>query len=389
LLDAGGIGMPPERAVDLFNVLPALFVENQGQWAEETVQYAHSGDSANVLHTSNGPVFQLFQQEGGIETGDMANPLAEADEVVTRHTQFTMGFDGASQVDPVGLDQVDTVHNYFVGDQADWRTGLPTYETVAYLGLYDGIDLLTWGKRDSLKYEFRVAPGADYQQISLSFTGIDGLSIDSDGALHVSTELGELIDTAPYIYQEVGGQPVEVAGSFLLRDADTFSFAITGDYDPNTVLVIDPVLDWSTYLGGGSGDYARGIATDALGNTLVTGRTWFLESGWVSGGFDTIHDGNWDAYVAKLSVTGDHLWSSYLGGTSHDDGQGIAVDATGNALVTGFTDSDGWVSGGFDTSHNGSFDAFVAKLSSEGGHLWSTYLGGGNDDHGYGIAVEA
>ncbi len=108
---------------------------------------------------------------------------------------------------------------------------------------------------------------------------------------------------------------------------------------------------WSTYLGGSESEMGFGIAVDAVGNALVTGST--RSPGWVSGGFDTSHNGDGDAFVAKLSPTGGHLWSTYLGGSSVDTGRGIAVDAAGNALVIGWTKSPGWVSGGFDTSHNG------------------------------------
>ena len=155
------------------------------------------------------------------------------------------------------MDQAAAVHNYQVGDQSTWRSGVPTYETVAYAGLYDGIDLFTWGRRDSLKYEFHVAPGADYRPIQISYDGIEGLSLDDAGDLHVATELGELVDEAPYIYQVVDGQQMEVAGEFTLIDDDTFTFDVTGSYDPTLELVIDPDLEWSTYFGGERDEYAR------------------------------------------------------------------------------------------------------------------------------------
>ena len=194
---------------------------------------------------------------------------------------------------------------------------MPGYETVAYENLYAGIDLHTFGRRDSLKYEFYVAPGADYRQISVSYDGIDGLWIDDDGALHVETELGQLVDDAPYIYQMVDGQEIEVAGQFALVDDDTYTFEITGAYDPNLELVVDPDLAWSTYLGGSDADKALfGIAVDGSGNALVTGRTY--SSGWVSGGWDTSLGGDSDAFVVKLSPSGGHLWSTYLGGSESE-----------------------------------------------------------------------
>jgi len=128
-----------------------------------------------------------------------------------------------------------------------------------------------------------------------------------------------------------------------------------------------------------------------MDNVYVTGDTY--SSGWMSDGFDTSYNGYSDAFVVKLSKDGAHLWSTFLGGSSDDEGYGIAVDGLSNVFVTGLTYSSGWVSGGFDTSFNGgqfSNDAFVVKLSKDGAHLWSTYLRGSevDVDIGYGIAVD-
>jgi len=146
---------------------------------------------------------------------------------------------------------------------------------------------------------------------------------------------------------------------------------------------------WSVYLGGSGYDAGYGdIVVDATGSVYAGGFT--TSAGWVSGGFDTSYGGGIDAFVVKLSASGDHLWSTYLGGDQEDNGQGIAVDSAGDVYVTGFTYSDGWVSGGFDTGYNGLDDAFVAKISSSGDHLlWSTYLGGGASDDGYGVGVDS
>ena len=379
--------------VELFETAPAVFVENQGQWEDESVRYAFSGSGGNVLHTDRGPVFHLFQQQTNEQDQLPRDPLAapdpwsEPDEVTWQQASFSASFDGAQSIEPVGLDQAQTLHNYCIGDQSRWRTGVPSYETVAYPGIYEGIDLFTWGRRNSLKYEFHVDPGADYSQIQVSYEGIEGLSLDDEGALHIQTKLGELVDDAPYIYQEIASQRVEVPGEFLLIDQDTYSFHMTGDYDADVELIIDPMLVWSTYLGGSAEDQGMAVAVDGSGNPIVAGDTY--SSGWTSGGFDTSQNGDADVFVAKLSATGTHLWSTYLGGSSSDNGYGIAVDSSGNPIVCGTTGSTGWTSGGFDTSHNGSTDAFVAKLSSTGTHLWSTYVGGSKLEFGFGIAVDS
>ena len=145
-------------------------------------------------------------------------------------------------------------------------------------------------------------------------------------------------------------------------------------------------LNWSTYVGGSGDDSGQGIAVDGSGNVYATGYT--ASSGWVSGAWQSVEGGGNDAYVVKLSPAGAHLWSTYLGGAGDDYGYGIAADTTGNVYVTGSTASSGWTSGGWDTSFGGTVDGFVVKLSAAGAHVWSTYVGGGNSEEGHGIAVD-
>ena len=145
---------------------------------------------------------------------------------------------------------------------------------------------------------------------------------------------------------------------------------------------------WSTYLGGGENDSGYDVAIDSGGSVLVTGCT--VSSGWVSGGFDaTYGGGSCDAFVVKLSPSGGHLWSTYLGDNEPKTLQGVAVDSADNVLIVGFTESLGWVSGGYDTGRSGVSDGFVAKLSPDGAHLWSTYLGGASNDLASDVAVDS
>ncbi len=359
-----------QQAVELFNVLPALFVENQGQWSDPSIRYAHDGEGVDVAMTDAGVLFGA----------------ADADGQMLR---FSASFVGADSVQPVGLQRSEAVFNYFPGDQARWQQNVPAYEIVAYEGLYEGIDLRVQGLRSHLKYEFQVAPGADYTHIAVRYEGIEGLSIAEDGSLQVNLGAGRGViqDDAPYIYQEIDGRKVEVAGRFILLDDRTYSFEVTGALDPGQALVIDPDLLWSTYLGGSSDDAAIDVAVDGSGNVYVTGYT--NSPGWISGGFDTSYDHGYEGFVAKLSPSGVHLWSTYLGGSGDDFIGGIAVDDSGNVYVTGQTYLADWISGGFDTTYNGgAYDGFVAKLSSSGTHLWSTYLGGSGLDSGADIALD-
>ena len=482
-------GPTPPVALERLARSPAVFIENQGQWVDDTVRFALSRRGVNVGVTDDGLRFQVFPQAPE-ESASAAAPPAMAGTLAPQTapspavrapspplgeragvrgighgldrnsvaadaplqiTELAVRFVGARRVTPVGEAAAQAVFHYHEGEAAQWRENVPSWDAVVYRGLYDGIDLRVKGRSatggSGIKYEFVVAPGADWRQVQMRYDGSERLTLRADGALEISlggperarqrlgvrqpaaafaargqtkapedwrspkpggvspvplggppSGAGEppalpaveawpaLVDAAPEIYQEVNGQRVPVAGRFVLLDDHTHGFEITGPYDRTQPLVIDPELEWSTYLGGSGSDYGSGIAVDSGGNVLVVGST--LSSGWVNGGGDATYDGDRDIFVAKLNPSGTHLWSTYLGGSDNDWGAGIAVDSTGNVFVTGGTSSDGWVAGGFDTSFNGVEEAFVAKLSPEGVLLWSTYFGGDNGGWGDGIAVD-
>ena len=352
-----------QQALELFSVSPALFVENQGQWLDPSVRYVHDGSFADVAITDSGVAFHITGSEQ--KEDDQSSlaielyqnlPLEQAD---IRSLQFSVSFIGADEIQPIGLERSESLFNYFIGDEANWREGVAGYEIVTYEELYEGIDLLTWGLRSHLKYEFHVAPGADFSQVAVRYEGIGGLSLAEDGSLIV--DLGEgwgsLIDDAPYIYQMIDGRQMKVAGRFVLLDEWTYSFEIIGDYDPASELFIDPHLAWSIYLGGSNSDYGYGIAVDASGNIFVTGGTYSAD---FEGANNAYKGGYYDAFVAKVSSGGLLLWATYLGGSSEDYARGIAVDASGNIFVTGYTHSTDFA-GANNAYKGGDGDAFVAR----------------------------
>jgi len=385
--------------IQLFNASPALFVENEGQWSDSTIHFVHHGDGATVAMSDTGPVFQLFRHAAtgdATETERVELPSSAHDSVRSpvEMVQFSADFVGANAITPVGEQRSEALFNYFVGDPSTWRSDVPGYEVVTYPNLYDGIDLRTFGQRSHLKYEFHVAPGADYSQIAVHYTGIEGLSLAEDASLRVSLggDWGEMIDGAPYAYQVIDGQEVAVASRYVLVDEFSYAFEITGSIDAQEPLVIDPDLAWSTYLGSGGMDDGRAIAVDAAGNVYVAGGTDSSAFPTTVGALATTSNGGQDVFVAKLNPSGSALvYSTYLGGSNRDFGLAIAVDASGNAYVTGLTDSTDFATtvGALDTTYNGTTDAFVAKLNATGDTLlYSTYLGGANHDYGRAIAVD-
>jgi hypothetical protein len=304
----------------------------------------------------------------------------------------------------VGQEALPGTVNYFRGsDPAKWRANLSTYARVGYENVYPGVDLVYYGNERQLEYDFIVHPGADPGIIALDFQGADELSVDPQGDLVVKIAGREVHQRRPLIYQEDGSARHEIAGRYSLTGKRTVGFQLSA-YDATKTLVIDPVLVYSTYVGGAGVDIANDIAVDAAGSAYVTGSTEF---GFPTtpGAYDVSSDGT-DVVVMKLNSAGtDLVYSTYIGGGNTDIGYGIAVDAAGNAYVTGFTGSSPYASqmqfpttaGAYDTSFNDVYspfhnvgDVFVTKLNSTGTALvYSTYIGGSGGEWGTSIAVDA
>jgi hypothetical protein len=286
--------------------------------------------------------------------------------------------------------------NYLIGrDPAKWRTGLPTYRELVYRGLWPGIDLHVRGEAGRLKYEFRVRPGADPSRVRLAYQGAQGLSVTRTGSLAIATPLGVLQDARPVSYQLAGAKRVPVVSAYALHGGDGYGFAL-GRYDRSRPLVIDPGLEYSTYLGGSDDEGASPIAVEG-GYAYVSGCTVSDDFPTTPGAFQTAHNpsGDYplDVFVTKLAKDGSSLvYSTYLGGSDVDCvGNGIALEG-GRAYVEGVTFSTDFPTtpGAFRrTFAGGDGDGFVTELSKDGSALvYSTYLGGSGFEQGSSIAVE-
>ena len=280
--------------------------------------------------------------------------------------------------------------SFLAGAEENWRTGLPIYGAVAYRGLYKGIDMVYGGSGRNLKSEFVVAPGADPSRIRVRYIGAGEIRIDGDGALVIPLNGEVLREQAPELYQNRGGKRVAVEGRFQVGADGAIGFAI-GEYDCSLPLVIDPVISYSTFLGGSGADAANALAVDSTGAVYVAG---FTESY----NFPTLNPvqaanaGGNDVFVAKLNPAGNALvYATYLGGRGDDRAFGIAVDSTGAAYVTGWTQSANFpVRNAMQASLAGGQNAFLVKLTPTGNGLaYSTYLGGNGSDSGNGIAVDS
>src|SRR5258707_9168004 len=346
--------------------LPLAFEPSRGrQWGD--AQFLARTPGANVFLTAQGPVFALVSGES-----------------------FRMRLVGAKPARLEGRDLQPGKVNYFVGDDPSaWRTGIPIYRQVASIRALPGVDLIFYGSQRQLEYDLKVAAGADPRAIRWVFEGTSGLRLDSDGSLVVAVGGTEVRQARPRIFQSLSrGRQREVSGEYVITGEKEVAFQL-GDYDRAKTLTIDPVLVFSTYLGGRRDDQGLGIAADSSGAVYITGVTTSADFPIVSG-TQRPSGSLSDAFVAKLNPAGTAIvYTTYLGGSGRDSGNAIAVDSSGNAYVAGDTESSDFPTlNPIQNAIGGRRNAFVAKLSPTGALVYSTYLGGGGQDSAFGISVD-
>lgn len=384
------------RAIETYGTLPISFVANEGQ-TDSQVKYLTRGGSYNLFLTGTEAVMVLSKRKPAKSRAANDPSSAALDEKLTK-TTVRMKLAGAnSQPNVVGLDELPWKTNYFIGNDPDkWHVGVTSYAKIQYQDVYPGVDMVYHGNQRQLEYDFIVAPGTDPGVIRMKLSGGQSLRLGKSGDLIVELEGGELRQRAPIIYQEGDNGREHVDGRFVFIDKREVGFEI-GEYDKRRPLIIDPVLNYSTYLGGGNDDRANGIAIDASGSAYVTGMTSSLDFPVAGAVQPTNSGGTYDVFVTKLNATGTAIvYSSYLGGSGDDRGYAIAVDAAGNAYVTGSAKSANFpTANALKANLGGLDDVFVTKLNPTGSALvYSTYLGGNEPDVyrnelGTGIAVDA
>lgn len=423
----------------LYEKLPLAFTVNQGQ-AEPRVKFLSTGSGYSLFLTSDEAVLAF---EKPSTSGYLPSARPDISRRAGVRSVVRMRLVNARPTAKVrGLEELPGTSNYFIGNErSKWRTGLPNYAEVQYEDVYPGIDLVYYGYQRQLEFDFVVAPGADPRSIQLAFASgkqvgsqqkavgsrteaqnrglksqstIDNrkssipapLRIDANGDLVLETAAGEVRFRRPVAYQceaslqknTSGGSPLPngcgtrhpIDARYILTGTSSVAFQIA-PYDAKRPLVIDPVLGYSTFLGGSGNEYANSIAVDCSGNSYVTGYTFSTDFP-TSNPIQPSNIGAPVAFVAKLNATGSALvYSTYLGGSAENYGQHISLDPSGNAFVTGYTNSTDFPTANpIQGANAGGYDAFVAKLNGDGSALiCSSYIGGSGDDYGYGIAVDS
>src|SRR5947208_1002870 len=371
------------RVVKSFGRLLPGFEVNRGQ-VDAQVKFVTRGSGYTLFLTPSEAVLVLRAPDA----------MPAAGQALVSTAEVRMHLAGATaQPRVAGVEKLPGIVNYFLGnDPAQWHADIPTYAEVVYQGVYPGIDLIHHGTQGRLEYDFVVGPGAEPGAIRVEFQGADGIVVDAHGDLVLHTAVGDLRQRKPAIYQDVNGVRRGIAGDYVVLGPRRVGFQVAA-YDRSRPLIIDPVLLYSTYLGGSGFEVCYDVAIDATGNAYVAGSTTLTDFPTTTGAVQTASGGSADAIVAKVDPTGSGLiYSTYLGGTAADVGYDIVTDAAGNAYVTGYTNSTNFptTATAFQTASSGSLDVFAAKVNPGGsGLVYSTYLGGGADDEGYGIAVDA
>ena len=353
--------------------IPLTFEANQGQ-ADPAVHYLARGDNFDLFLTSQGAIFSLETESAPeITTLQFLGQNPEAHFYEEDHL----------------FGQV----NYLLGnDPSKWITAVSTHSKITRQNIYPGIDVTFYGNQRNLEYDFIVSPQIDPSLIEMAFDNANAIEQKSNGELLIQLDSAQLTLKAPFTYQLIEGAQKEISSQYLITPEQTITFQL-GDYDPNYSLIIDPILVYSSYLGGTGTDAALDIKVNTSGEAYITGYTSSLDFPVTAGAFDSLLDGGQDIFVSKLNTAGTVLlFTTYIGGTATEAGRTLDIDSAGNIYISGETGSLDFPTsaGAFATTKGALTDGFVIKLDSSGSNLlYGTYLGGNDGDTIFDLKVDS
>ena len=407
------------RLTATFARLPLRFEANRGQ-TDARVKFLARGAGYTLFLTANEAVLSLAgnaeckvrsakcgvgryscgsQEEESF--GNTQRPTPNTQHA-TRNTQHAIrmrlvGSNSAPRV--AGGSVLAGRSNYFIGsDPRKWRTDVPAYAQVRYQGVYPHTDMVYYGSQGRLEYDFVLHPGADPKRISLAFDGADRVAVDAAGNLVLHAGDRQVRFRKPVVHQEIAGRRTPVAGGYTLAPSrkpgtsPSVGFRVAA-YDRARPLVVDPVLEYATYLGG-TDDALHSLAVDGTGAAYVAGHTSSTDFPATPGALETTYFGGpEDAFVAKIAPDGGALqYATYLGGSEAEDARALAVDATGAACVAGCTLSTDLptTARSLRRTPPGGSEGFIARIRPDGGGLeYATYVGGSSWDSVDALAVGA
>lgn len=388
----------PTGGLSQGNASVAVFQKNLGQW-DDRVAFRGRFGAVTVSFLSNGLSYCVVREEEEEEeteelrTDVPKGPLHEEEYELLVWTSLFEDMNPQARLSASGMENSHC--HYFLGnDPSRWAADVPAFTELMYEEVYEHIDLRYYAADGALKYDYIIRPGGDISRIKTSWQGVKELRLNAAGQLEIETAWGTEVEARPFSYQMNGGVMTEVNVAFRPESGNRVGFAITGPYDPSLPLIIDPVtLRWGTYLNAtGANPYCYANALDANKNIYTTGycvSTFPVTAGVFQGSYG---GGTTDTYVLKFNRTGTALvYSTFIGGSSTDEGNALEVDASGNVYLAGTTSSANFpVLGAYQAANGGGSDVFVLKLNPTGsGILYSTYIGGTSTDYGRSIAISA
>jgi predicted transcriptional regulator len=353
---------------------PEYFIENNGQLMNDSIKY-YSPDGSTWF--TAGAVWLKPWQD------DTANEC-----MVLRHE-----FIGAQEVLPIARQPFETYSNFYYGNSpSNWRSKVRHYKEIYYENLYEGIDLRYYTVGSGLKYDLIIHPGADSSQIRLKYSGASRIEINEQGELIIKTPVGDFTDGNLLIYQPPERQRELIQGRFVKFNELEYGFELLQEYNRQETLIIDPLLEYSTLVGGTGSEHSRDIVVDSQGNPYIFGHTDINEFPTVPGVIFESPIGGIDCVIFKLDPNGSKfIYSTYLGGNNSEIAYSMALDRFGNVYVSGYTESANFptTENAYDKDYHGGRDIFISKLNPNATELlYSTYIGGKGGEYGVGLTVD-
>jgi len=379
------------------------FIENKGQIIDQFympnpgVLYLLNTPGLNVQLRQTGFSYDLYRIIDQIE-GNRQKTLGTSSSTVTRYPSHDntpvikynridfdlLNTDTAFTIIP--FDPDSDYRNYYTdGLPVMGITNVRSFSSILYKNIYPGTDLqFIRDEKNSFKYNFILHPGADPERIRLRIKGAS-IVVNPSGSLRLETELGIIEEKIPECYYEIDERKFPVGCSFKKLSDSEFGFTFNSEIPLLARVVIDPTPTriWGTYYGGLNQESAEGCAVDEDGNVFITGRTNSPDNIATAGAFQSTFPGiNNNAFFVKFSPAGIRQWGTYYGGNGGAEGNSCTVDKAGNLYVAGkaWTGSNVATPGCFQGTCGGSSDVYLAKFTTNGYRIWSTFYGGEGSD---------
>lgn len=388
---AFGAGQSFENSEKTPGLSSQYFIENKGQW-NASVLYLVRMNGMDTWITKTGVTYNFYSiEDNKTDFREWTSYKFENRDIqLSGHVVNVNHMNCNTQPTSKGRDKHTSYVNYFIGkDSENWTCRVGLYKEATIEQIYDGIDQHWYFDGNNLRYDYLVAPGADYSQIQLYIDGAIDYSIKNND-LVFNTDFGEVKQTDLFVYQVINGNKKSISACWEIK-YNHISLKL-GDYLQSAPLVIDPLI-YSTFLGRDAADYSNSIKVGSNDYTYISGYSLSTDFPVTVGAYQISLHGNQDVFISKLNPTGTSLvYSTFLGGSGGDHSYSIAIDDDENVYVSGSTNSTDYpvTQGAFQVMLSGLYDAFVSKLNSSGTDLvYSTFLGGSDEDHTSSIQIDA